>query len=81
MCFHVSININKINKITPQAKCMAVYSNFFLMILVYLHQYSLLVTSLQFAQRMDDATKFFRYNMKIRSVPEEGAPLSGEASG
>lgn len=31
-----------------------------------------------FAERMDDATKFFRYNMKIRGVPEEGQILTGE---
>lgn len=31
-----------------------------------------------FAERMDDATKFFRYNMKIRGVPEEGQMLTGE---
>jgi hypothetical protein len=37
--------------------------------------FSLDTNAKEFAQRMDDATKFFRYNMKIRSVPEEGAPL------
>lgn len=31
-----------------------------------------------FAERMDDATKFFRYNMRIRGVPEEGQLLTGE---
>jgi hypothetical protein len=41
--------------------------------------FSLDTNAKEFAQRMDDATKFFRYNMKIRSVPEEGAPLSGES--
>ena len=41
--------------------------------------FSLDTNAKEFSQRMDDATKFFRYNMKIRSVPEEGAPLSGEA--
>lgn len=40
--------------------------------------FSLGTNSKDFAERMDDATKFFRYNMKIRGVPEQGDVLSGE---
>jgi hypothetical protein len=40
--------------------------------------FSLGTNAAEFAERMDDATKFFRYNMKIRGVPEEGPALTGE---
>lgn len=40
--------------------------------------FSLGANSKDFAERMDDATKFFRYNMRIRGVPEQGEVLSGE---
>lgn len=40
--------------------------------------FSLGANAKEFAERMDDATKFFRYNMKIRGVPEEGQMLTGE---
>jgi hypothetical protein len=40
--------------------------------------FSLGTNSKEFAERMDDATKFFRYNMRIRAVPEEGQVLTGE---
>ena len=40
--------------------------------------FSLGANAKEFAERMDDATKFFRYNMKIRGVPEDGQMLTGE---
>lgn len=40
--------------------------------------FSLGANAADFAERMEDATKFFRYNMKIRGVPEEGQMLTGE---
>jgi hypothetical protein len=40
--------------------------------------FSLGTNSKDFTERMDDATKFFRYNMKIRGVPEQGDLISGE---
>ena len=40
--------------------------------------FSLGTNSKEFTERMDDATKFFRYNMRIRGVPEQGEVLSGE---
>lgn len=40
--------------------------------------FSLGANAADFAERMEDATKFFRYNMKIRGVPEQGEMLTGE---
>jgi hypothetical protein len=40
--------------------------------------FSLGANAKDFAERMDDATKFFRYNMRIRGVPAEGQMLAGE---
>jgi hypothetical protein len=56
--------VNKYNTLKPEERELLAFS--------------LGSNSKEFAERMDDATKFFRYNMKIRGVPEEGQMLTGE---